>query len=308
MNWDFKPYHSLNYYLKNLYGEKVYKISLNAGLTCPNRDGSISTNGCIFCSKGGSGDFTFSPTLSIYEQIERGKKLVSKKYTGTKFIAYFQAFTNTYGDINYLRKMYFEAINHPDIIGISIATRPDCLDESIIELLNEVNSYKKVWIELGLQTIHDKTAKIINRGYDLEIFDKAIYNLSSINLDIIVHLIIGLPSETKNDIIKSVKYVCSKPIQGLKLQLLHVLKNTELEDYYYNKGFNTLSLIEYIDILIECIEYIPKDIVIHRITGDAPKNLLIAPKWSTNKKHVLNTIHKEFNIRKTYQGKKCERK
>jgi radical SAM protein (TIGR01212 family) len=300
--WDDKPYYSLSSYYKNLFGEKVYKISLNAGLTCPNRDGTLSTNGCIFCSEGGSGDFTFSPNLSINEQIEKGKLLLSKKHKGNKYIAYFQAFTNTYGDLNYLEKIYYEAANHPEIVGISIATRPDCLDQNILTLLEKLSSITKVWVELGLQTINGNTARFIRRGYDIDVFDTAVCNLNKIGVEIIVHLIIGLPNETREDIYKSVKYVCNKKISGIKLQLLHVLKHTDLEHYYSLNNFSTLSLDEYVDILINCIELIPENIVIHRITGDAPKKILVAPLWSSNKKHVLNTIHKELKRRNTFQG------
>lgn len=295
-------YNSLNNYLKNKFGCKIYKLSLSSGLSCPNRDGLLSTKGCTFCSNGGSGEFTTEHNLGITEQIEKAKKLVSKKITDGKYIAYFQSFTNTYGNIDYLRKIFTEAINHPDIVALSIGTRPDCLPKEVITLLSELNTIKPVWVELGLQTSNENTAKHINRGYSLDVFEKAVLDLNSINVDVIVHLIIGLPNETKNDIINSVKYVCSQNIAGIKLQLLHVLKNTPLEKEYLSDSFHILSLEEYTDILAKCITYIPKNIVIHRITGDGPKLLLVAPLWSANKKKVLNYINRRFNELDIHQG------
>ena len=295
-------YNSLNNYLKNKFGCKVYKLSLSSGLSCPNRDGLLSTKGCTFCSNGGSGEFATEHNLGITEQIEKAKKLVSQKITEGKYIAYFQSFSNTYGNIDYLRKIFTEAINHPDIVALSIGTRPDCLPKEVITLLSELNTIKPVWVELGLQTSNENTAKHINRGYSLDVFEKAVLDLNSINVDVIVHLIIGLPNETKNDIINSVKYVCSQNIAGIKLQLLHVLKNTPLEKEYLSDSFHILSLEEYTDILAKCITYIPKNIVIHRITGDGPKLLLVAPLWSANKKKVLNYINRRFNELDIHQG------
>ncbi|WP_339363008.1 TIGR01212 family radical SAM protein [Vallitalea maricola] len=302
--WGDKPYYSLNYYLRELYGEKIYKIAIDGGFTCPNRDGKIGTRGCIFCSEGGSGDFASSASLSIYDQIEEGKKKLSSKKTGNKYIAYFQAYTNTYAPINRLKALFREAISHPDIIGLSVATRPDCLDNEVIKLLATINKTKKVWVELGLQSIHTSSASFIRRGYELDCFDSAVTRLTEAGLDVVVHLILGLPNETKEDVLQSVKYICNKNIRGIKLQLLHVLKNTDLADYYAENDFKILSMDEYIDLLISCIEIIPPEIVIHRITGDGPKNLLIEPLWSGNKKVVLNTILKEFKNRNTWQGKK----
>lgn len=217
-------YYSLNNYLKDTFGEKVYKVSLNAGFTCPNRDGTIDTRGCIFCSKGGSGDFAESAKLSITEQIELGKQRVSKKIKSGKYIAYFQAFTNTYAPVDILREKYYEAINHPDIVAISIATRPDCLGDDIIALLDEINQIKPVFVELGLQTIHHKTAQYIRRGYELNVYDDAVIRLKKIGINVVVHIILGLPNETKTDMLESVKYVCDSGIDGIKLQLLHILK------------------------------------------------------------------------------------
>lgn len=285
-------YYSFNQYLRDKFGCKVYKISINGGFSCPNRDGTIDTRGCIFCSAGGSGDFAESPSLSITQQIENGKKRVEKKIKSGKYIAYFQAFTNTYGPIDVLREKYFEAVNHPDIVMLSIATRPDCLSSEVLNLLNEINKIKPVMVELGLQTIHEKTAKYIRRGYSLNVYDEAVRNLKNIGINIVVHLIIGLPFESKEDILESVKYVCDSGIDGIKLQLLHILKGTDLEKDYQNGLFSALSMEEYLDIIKSCVEIIPKNIVIHRLTGDGAKMDLIAPLWSADKKKVLNAINK----------------
>lgn len=285
-------YYSFNQYLRDKFGCKVYKISINGGFTCPNRDGTIDTRGCIFCSAGGSGDFAESPTLSITQQIENGKKRVEKKIKSGKYIAYFQAFTNTYAPIDVLREKYFEAVNHPDIVMLSIATRPDCLSSEILNLLNEINKIKPVMVELGLQTIHEKTAKYIRRGYSLNVYDEAVKNLKYIGINTVVHLIIGLPFESKEDMLESVKYVCDSSIDGIKLQLLHILKGTDLEKDYQNGLFCALTMEEYLDIIKSCVEIIPKNIVIHRLTGDGAKKDLIAPLWSADKKRVLNAINK----------------
>ena len=285
-------YLSLNRYLRDTFGEKVYKISINAGFTCPNRDGTIDTRGCIFCSRGGSGDFAESADLSITEQIEAGKGRVERKIKSGKYIAYFQAFTNTYAPINILRDKFYEAIEHPDIVAISIATRPDCLGDDVIELLDELNKIKPVFVELGLQTIHEKTAEYIRRGYTLDVYDRAVEALKKINVNIVVHLIIGLPGESREDMLESVKYVCDSGINGIKLQLLHILKGTDLAEEYYNGRVKPLEFEEYLDIIKSCVEIIPKNIVIHRLTGDGAKKDLIAPLWSADKKRVINAINK----------------
>jgi len=300
--WNEKRYYSLDYYLKQKYGEKVYKVSLDGGMTCPNRDGKISTGGCIFCSAGGSRDFAAPRNNSVTKQIDQAIEGISKsKSVGSKFIAYFQSFTNTYAPVSYLEKLYMEAIMHPSIVGLSIATRPDCLDDDVIELISRLNKIKPVWVELGLQTIHEETAKFIRRGYPLSVFDVAVNKLYAHNIDIIVHVILGLPNETKNDMINSVKYVCSLPIQGLKLQLLHVLKHTDLANYL--DQFHILTMDEYVNLVIECLEVIPEHIVIHRITGDGPKDLLLAPMWSTRKREVMNRINRELTLRDTWQSR-----
>lgn len=285
-------YYSFNQYLKDTFGCKVYKISINAGFTCPNRDGTLGTRGCIFCSKGGSGDFAESSTLSVTEQIESGKQRVSKKIKSGKYIAYFQAFTNTYAPIDVLAEKYCEAINHPDIVGISIATRPDCLGEEVLTLLSEINKIKPVFVELGLQTIHEKTAEYIRRGYPLSVYDNAIKALKKAGINTVVHLIIGLPNESREEMLESVEYACKSGADGIKLQLLHILKGTDLADDYLSGKFETLSMEEYLSIIKDCVEIIPKNIVIHRLTGDGPKKDLIAPLWSADKKSVLNALNK----------------
>ncbi len=302
MTWNEKRYYSLDYYLKHKYGEKVYKVSLNGGMTCPNRDGKIATGGCIFCSAGGSGDFAAPIRKSVSDQIDEAiLELSQRKSVGSKFIAYFQAFTNTYAPVNYLRKLFTEAIMHPSIVGLSIATRPDCLDDHVLALLEELNKIKPVWIELGLQTIHQKTADFIRRGYPLEIFCDAVEKLSIRNIDCIVHIILGLPYETRENMLESVRFVSSLPIQGIKLQLLHVLKGTDLAAYV--NDFHILSMDEYVDLVIACLEILPPNIVVHRITGDGPKNLLIAPLWSQKKREVMNLINSELSRRSTWQGR-----
>ena len=299
-----KPYYSLNDYLLENYGEKLYKLSLDGGMTCPNRDGHIDTRGCIFCSaEHGSGDFAASRTLSITEQIESAKARVAGKFSGSHYIAYFQAFTNTYADVSYLEKIFTEAIMHPDIKILSIATRPDCLPEDVLELLSRLNRIKPVWIELGLQTIHQKTADYIRRGYALDCYEESVRKLHALGIPVITHVILGLPGETKSDMLETVHYLNKVGTDGVKLQLLHVLKDTDLADDYLNSQFRELSLEEYIDIVIDLLEALSPDIVIHRLTGDGPKKLLVAPLWSANKKHVLNTLHGEIRRRNTYQGK-----
>lgn len=310
ISWGDKRFYSLDYYLKQEFGRKIYKLSLNGGMTCPNRDGTIDTRGCIFCSHGGSGEFSTSCELSITEQINEAKKLVGNKLPRKdgilvqrgQYIAYFQAYTNTYGDINYLRDIFTEALSHPDIVALSIATRPDCLGVEVLELLKELNNIKPIWVELGLQTCHEKSAKFIRRGYSLSCFEEAVTQLEKRNIKVIVHVIIGLPNESFSDILETVTYVSTMPVHGIKLQLLHILKHTDLASL----EFHVLTLEEYIDILIACLEIIPSNIVIHRITGDGPKNLLIAPLWSSNKKIVLNRINQELKRRDTWQGKHAQ--
>lgn len=285
-------YLSFNKYLKDKFGQKVYKISLDGGFTCPNRDGKTGTRGCIFCSKGGSGDFAENREMSITEQIESGKKKVEKKIKSGKYIAYFQAFTNTYAPVETLRQKYEKAINHPDIVALSIATRPDCLGDDVLRLLDEMNKIKPVFVELGLQTIHQKSAKYIRRGYDLSVYDKAVMDLKKIGVNVVVHVILGLPNESENDMLETVKYVCESGANGIKLQLLHVIDGTDLAKDYEKGLFKTLEFNEYVNLIVKCVEIIPNDIVIHRLTGDGAKKDLIAPLWSADKKRVLNAINK----------------
>lgn len=303
MKWDEKPYHSLDYELKKRCGEKIYKLSLNGGMTCPNRDGHVGSRGCIFCSEGGSGDFAGNAAQSISEQIEAQKLLLSKKRPVQKYIAYFQAYTNTYAPAEYLERIFMEAISRPEIAILSIATRPDCLGRDVLELLARLNQIKPVWIELGLQTIHEKTAAFIRRGYRLSCFEEAVKNLRSLGLEVIVHTILGLPGEEEPMVLETMDYLNHQEIQGIKLQLLHVLKQTDLGTYYEEHPFHILSMEEYLQLLIHCLEVLSPDIVIHRLTGDGPKDLLIAPQWSSAKRTVLNTLHQEMKRQNTWQGR-----
>ena len=310
-HWGDKPYHSLDYALKQQYGEKIYKIALDAGMTCPNRDNTLGQGGCIFCSAGGSGDFA-SPALvsgqllSIRQQLEQGKSFFRNKKTGNRFIAYFQSYTNTYAPIERLRTLYTESLEEPDVVGISIATRPDCLGEEVIELLAQLKKNypnKFIWVELGLQSIHEDTARFIRRGYPLSTFDDAVVRLHAVSIPVIVHVILGLPYETKDMMLDTCRYLNTCHIEGIKLQLLHVLFGTDLAKLYEQKSFEILSLEEYIDIVISCLEVLSPDIVIHRVTGDGPKDLLIAPTWSLNKRNVLNTLHQQLRLRDSWQGR-----
>lgn len=288
-------YISVNKYLKDTFGCKVYKISLDGGFTCPNRDGRIDTRGCIFCSVGGSGDFAENRSLSISDQIEAGKKRVAAKIgSDGKYIAYFQAFTNTYAPVSVLRKKFMEAITHPDIVVLSIATRPDCLPDDVMNLLSELNKIKPVWIELGLQTIHERSASYIRRGYPLSVYDDAVLRLKRCGIKVITHMIIGLPGESRDDIIKTARYIGSSGADGIKLQLLHVLKDTDLATEYLNGKFKTLEMDEYIDIVCDCIRVLPDNMIIHRLTGDGNRRTLIAPLWSLDKKRVLNALSKRL--------------
>lgn len=301
--WGDKPYYSLDYYLKQTFGEKIYRLSLNGGMTCPNRDGTLDSRGCIFCSAGGSGDFATAPALSVTEQIAQAKEHILGKSNCKKFIAYFQAYTNTYAPVSYLRELFSEAICHPDIVALSIGTRCDCLPEDVLDLLTEFNKLKPVWVELGLQSIHDTTLQQIRSGFTYERYLSAVDALKERNLTVITHLILGLPGETEEMMLASVDAVSHLPVDGVKLQLLHVLNHTDLALLYETNPFPVFSLEEYCDFVVTCIEHLPPEMVVHRITGDGPRSLLIAPLWSTDKKRVLNTIQKRFRERDTWQGK-----
>lgn len=303
--WQDKPYYSLDAYLKHVKQHKCYKIAIDAEMTCPNRDGLIDTRGCIFCSAGGSGDFAVSAP-SVNEQIEKGLALFGDKKVGNDFIAYFQAYTNTYAPTSRLEELFTQALEHPMICGISIATRPDCLGDEVLELLSRLKREypdKFIWIELGLQTIHEATAKYIRRGYPLSVFESAVNDLSNLDIPCITHVILGLPGETREDMLATVSYLSKLPVWGIKLQLLHVLKGSDLATDYEAGKFRTLEKQEYLDILISCIEHLRPDMVIHRVTGDGPKDLTIAPLWSMNKRDVLNSLHKQMKTQNSYQGR-----
>lgn len=300
-------YYTLDYYLKKRFGGKVFKVALNGDFTCPNRDGKISSKGCIFCSASGSGDFAGKKTDPIIKQFNDVKNIIHNKWPDAKYIAYFQANTNTYASIDKLRKLYYEAINsNPNIVALSIATRPDCLNDDVLDLLEEINKTIPVWIELGLQTIHQKTADLINRGYKLEVFEKAVNNLRKRNIETIIHIINGLPYETKEMMLETCNYLNTLDIQGIKIHSLFILKNTPLEKFFYDTSFHVLTMDEYVDITVEQLALLRKDIVIHRINGDAPKDELIEPKWSLKKLVVMNEIDKKMKEKNYYQGIKAK--
>ena len=314
MDYHGKPYYSLDAWCKNTYGEKLYKIALDAGLTCPNRDGTLDSRGCIFCSAGGSGEFAagrlpgaepLDGPFSIREQLEAGKKLLEKKKTGRRYIAYFQAYTNTYGPVDYLASIYRQALMEPDIAGISIATRPDCLGTEIMRLFASLKQDfpdKFIWIELGLQTLHEETALFIRRGYPLSCFTEAMEALHKADIPVIVHVILGLPGETEEMLLQTIRFLNRCGIFGIKLQLLHILENTDLAVLYRAGKVPVLSMDAYLSYLQKCIAALSPDIVIHRVTGDGPKNILIAPSWSSNKRNVLNTLHQRMKLSSIRQG------
>lgn len=289
--WQGRRYYSLDAFLKYSYGYRIKKIAIDAGFTCPNRDGTLGKRGCIFCSAGGSGDFAVPPSSIVSEE---------------PFIAYFQAYTCTYASVPVLERLYREALAHPLVKGISIATRPDCLPEETLQLLDMLQKeypHKFIWIELGLQTIHEETARYIRRGYSLSCFQQALNRLHALHIPVIVHVILGLPGETAEMMLQTVQFLNQYSVFGIKLQLLHVLKNTDLAIDYEKGLFRTLTMEEYLAVLLSCIEHLSPDIVIHRVTGDGPKPLLIAPLWSGNKRKVLNTLHRQMKLKNSYQGK-----
>ena len=311
-DWNGKPYYSLDYYLKETFGTKVYKLALDGGMTCPNRDGTIGTGGCIFCSEGGSGDFAAKRTASVHEQVEQAKTRITGKMGKGKtdpearngpFIAYFQSYTNTYAPLPYLESLFTETLSIPEICALSIGTRPDCLPDETVKLLSDLNRRKPVWVELGLQTIHENTADFIRRGYKLPVFEDAYRRLKDAGLTVIVHVILGLPGETKNDMLETIRYLADLHIDGIKLQLLHVLKGTDLNDLYESGAFQTMEFDEYLDLVGDCLMNLPQDIVVHRVSGDGPKSILTAPLWSGNKRLVLNSMAKHLKENQIYQGK-----
>jgi radical SAM protein (TIGR01212 family) len=301
--WDNKRFHTLNYELKKKFGEKVYKVSLDGGFTCPNRDGTIGENGCLFCSDKGSGEFAGDKGKTIGEQIEEQLLLIEKKFPKGKVIAYFQNFTNTYASVERLKKLYMEALAHPRVLGLAIATRPDCLPDEVLDMLEEINREHFLWIELGLQTIHKKTSDLINRGYSLDTFDTAVTELKNKNIIFVTHLILGLPGESKEDILDSVRFVNKSGSWGVKLHLLHIIKNTDLHNYYIKYPFKMMLKEEYISMIVDILEILDSNIVIHRITGDGTKETLIEPLWSLNKRSILNGVDKLLKQRETFQGK-----
>lgn len=301
--WGDKRYYSLDSYIKERFNEKLYKISLDGGMTCPNRDGTLGTCGCIFCSAGGSGDFASDRRLSIKEQLVQGKQLVARKYTGSSYIAYFQAYTNTYAHVTYLEKIFTEALDDADVKVLSIATRPDCLSPEILDLLSRLNQRKPVWVELGLQTIHEMSANFIRRGYSLDVFEKAVYDLKKIGIAVIVHTILYLPNETEDMMMETLSYLNKLPINGIKLQLLHILKGTDLASIYKQTPFYLPTMDEYFILIGKLLSHLRPDIVVHRLTGDGPKSLLVAPQWTGNKRLVLNTMQKYLKDADIWQGK-----
>ena len=303
MLWGDKPYYSLDYAMKQTYGEKIYKVALDGGMSCPNRDGRLDTRGCIFCSEHGSGDFAAPRCSSFTSQIDSAIEGVSAKVHAAGYIAYFQSFTNTYAPVDYLRRIFYEAIEHPKVKILSIATRPDCIPDDVLELICELNRIKPVWIELGLQTIHDRTAEWIRRGYTLDVFDDAVKRLKAAGITVIVHTILGLKDESRQDMLATIHHLNDLQIDGIKLQLLHVLRDTDLAKEYETGEYIPLEFDEYIDLLITCIENISPNIIIHRVTGDGPGKLMLAPMWSTKKRTVLNTLHSELKKRSSYQGR-----
>ena len=316
MDWNQKPYHSLDYELKRRFGRKIYKLSLDGGMTCPNRDGTLGNRGCIFCSSGGSGDFAAQACPDVWEQIEAAKARVRRKMPpessamappAPSYIAYFQSYTGTYAPLPRLRSLFERAVSHPDVALLSVATRPDCLPDETVSLLAVLNHRKPVWVELGLQTVHEDTARFIRRGYGFPVFEDACRRLKAAGITVVVHVILGLPGEDRERMLETITRMADFSraglIDGIKLQLLHVLKGTDLADYYQNHPFPIFSMEEYIDFVIDCAELLPPELVIHRLTGDGPKSLLIAPSWSGNKRLVLNTLARRFKERNTWQGR-----
>lgn len=301
--WNGKRYHSLNYFLRDKFGEKVFKISLDGGFTCPNRDGKISKGGCMFCSERGSGDYAGDRDLSISKQFDDVKVMMEHKWKGRKYIAYFQAYTNTYAPVDELRRKYEEALNQDGVVAIAIATRPDCLEDDVLELLDEINKKVYLWIELGLQTSNDESAKRINRGYKLEVFEEAMKKLRERNIDVVVHDILGLPGESKEDMLKSIDYIAHSGAKGIKFHLLHLMKQTPMVKIYESGRLEFLSQEDYIELVTKGISMLPPNMVVHRLTGDAPRELLIGPMWSLKKWEVLNAIDKALEDNDLYQGK-----
>lgn len=299
-------YYSLNRFLRETFGEKVYKLALDGGMSCPNRDGTLGTGGCIFCSAGGSGDFAETRQSTVAEQIEQAKRRIRSKTGAEKFIAYFQSYTNTYGPVSYLERLFTEAISEPSVAAVSIGTRPDCLGADVVALLERLNRIKPIWVELGLQTIHEQTARYIRRGYPLAVYEDALGRLRAAGITVVVHVILGLPGESREMMLRTIDYLSGehRP-DGVKLQLLHVLEGTDLAADYRAGKFRTMEMGEYFELLCECLRRLHPDMVIHRLTGDGPKRTLIAPEWTADKKRVLNALRRELERQDVRQGSAC---
>lgn len=292
-----RRFYSLNDFFKDEFKDKIFKVSLDGGFTCPNRDGKVAHGGCIFCSDAGSGEFAGNRRKSITEQIDEQLEFLKDKVKDKKVIAYFQNFTNTYGDVEYLREIYYEALNHPKVLGLAIGTRPDCIEDDTLELLKEINEKHFFWIELGLQTIDDKVAKIINRGYPLSTYIEISKKLKDSGIKFVTHMIVGLPTEEREDILNTAKCIVQSGAWGIKIHSLHIIKGTPLERLYNDKKFKVFTLDEYVDIVVTILKLLPDKMVVHRVTGDGKKDEVVEPKWSLNKRKVLNEIEKELKKR-----------
>ena len=306
MRWEDKRYRSFSYEMKRTFGSKIIKLSLDGGFTCPNRDGTLGKKGCIFCGEEGSGEFAASRNLDIKKQVESQKHIMSKKWNSGKYVAYFQNFTNTYSTYEDLKEKYEQAISQEGVVGLAIATRPDCLSEEVLDLLEQISKKTFLWIELGLQTIHEKTADFLRRGYSLDCYDRAIEQLNKRNIKVVTHLIFGLPGESKEEMLSSVKYVANTNTWGVKFHLLYIQRETDIYEYYKNNPFKMVTMDEYIAVITDSIEYLPKHMVIHRLTGDGKRSLLVEPLWSLDKLRVLSGIDMELKKRDSYQGIKRE--
>lgn len=306
MRWEDKRYRSFSYEMKKIFGSKIIKLSLDGGFTCPNRDGTLGSKGCIFCGEEGSGEFAASRTLDIESQIKNQKEILSKKWKTGKYIAYFQNFTNTYSTYEDLKEKYNLAVSEEGVVGLAIATRPDCLSEEVLDLLEEMNKKTFLWIELGLQTIHEKTADFLRRGYSLDCYDQAIEQLNKRNIKVVTHLIFGLPGESREEMLSSVKYVTNTKTWGVKFHLLYIQKDTDIYEHYKKNPFEILTRDEYISVITDSIEFLSSEMVIHRLTGDGKRSLLVEPLWSLDKLRVLSGIDMELKKRDSYQGMRKE--
>ncbi len=306
--FDNKRYHTWNYYLRNTFGEKVFKVSINAGFTCPNIDGKVSYGGCTYCSKEGSGDFAGNPKDNLIKQFNDIKEMMHKKWPSAKYIGYFQAYTNTYAPLEVLKEKYETILELDDVIGLSISTRPDCLPDDVVDYLDELNQKTNLWVELGLQTIHDKTSKLINRGHDYEEFIKGVEKLKARNIKVVVHIINGLPGEDYDMMMETAKAVANMGVDGIKIHLLHVIKDTPMEKMLQNGMLNLMDKDEYIKLVCDQLEILPDTMIVHRLTGDGKRDELVGPLWSLKKWEVLNDIDAELKRRDSYQGIKFNNK